>query len=464
MERIRIRELQTGKVYPKPLFSSSGQMLLNAGTALTDAHLKTIQRFGELEVFLADSVADLKDVGLVEAIDASKLKVGATAAEGVLTGNGRVLVEAGEAIEPHHLDALKQTVGAFVSKQKQEQRRERMLASDALVEQLEKEIPGLKMHVTPEPPNTALAWLKPAPAHEWLEPAKLTQWRGAKVESLKQCYARVEAGVPVLLGELTPIVDALADKLIAHPTRFTQLALLCPRNDDYLPDHAFTVTVLAMAAATQLKWPLAAVKDVGLAGLVYDLGMLLVPERIRAGTEKLADVDRARVQRHPIFSLSMIQGIQTIPPIIQLAALQHHERENGTGYPRGRRRDNVCDYARVLAVADSFAAATQHRTYRKPKLPYIAMEETLRSTTNMALWKPAVRALLEAAGLFPVGSYVKLSNGKNAHVLASNPKQLDRPTIQPLDESGKPTGEAVDLATKKPGELSVVRPLATSTG
>jgi HD-GYP domain-containing protein (c-di-GMP phosphodiesterase class II) len=206
------------------------------------------------------------------------------------------------------------------------------------------------------------------------------------------------------------------------------------------------------------------VKDVGLAGLVYDLGMLLVPERIRAGTEKLADVDRARVQRHPIFSLSMIQSIQTVPPIIQLAALQHHERENGTGYPRGTRRDNVCDYARVLAVADSFAAATQHRTYRKPKLPYIAMEETLRSTTNMALWKPAVRALLEAAGLFPVGSYVKLSNGRNAHVLASNPKQLDRPTIQPLDETGKPTGDAVDLASKKPGELSVVRPLATSTG
>jgi hypothetical protein len=92
------------------------------------------------------------------------------------------------------------------------------------------------------------------------------------------------------------------------------------------------------------------------------------------------------------------------------------------------------------------------------------MEETLRSTTNMALWKPAVRALLEAAGLFPVGSYVKLSNGKNAHVIASNPKQLDRPTVQLLDEAGKPGADTIDLATKKPGELSVVRPLATATG
>src|SRR5690606_179551 len=143
---------------------------------------------------------------------------------------------------------------------------------------------------------------------------------------------------------------------------------------------------------------------------------------------------------------------------------QHHERENGGGYPRGTRREQVCDYARVLAVADSFAAATEPRSYRKPKLPYIAMEETLRSTATMVFWKPAARALVQAAGLFPVGSYVKLSDGCNAHVIAANSKALDRPAVQPLDADGNDKGDPIDLAELDKKALSVVRPISGSLG
>src|SRR5690606_12507304 len=121
----------------------------------------------------------------------------------------------------------------------------------------------------------------------------------------------------------------------------------------------------------QLKWSRQDIKQLGLAGLVFDLGMLLVPERIRTGACELTDIDRSRVQRHSIFSLSMLQVIETVDPIIQLTALQHHERENGSGYPRAARRESVCDYARVIAVADSFAATTEPRHYRRPKLPYV---------------------------------------------------------------------------------------------
>src|SRR5690606_28994567 len=163
----------------------------------------------------------------------------------------------------------------------------------------------------------------------------------------------------------------------------------------------------------------------------YDLGMLLVPERIRTGAQQLTEIDRGRVQRHPVFTLAMLEMVEGVPLIVRVASYQHHERENGSGYPRGARREQGCAYARVLAVADSFAAATEPRSYRKPKLPYIAMEETLRSTATMVFWKPASRALVQAAGLFPVGSYVKLSDSSNAHVIAANAKALDRPTVQP---------------------------------
>lgn len=467
MEKIRIKDLQEGTAYPQTIFSLTGQKLLNQGVILTARHVAAMRQFGGLEVVLAADVGELVKAGLVAKLDSSKLAVGQKTKSNVITRTGQVLVESGDEVEEHHLDALKAGGGAFVSKdndrrdKQQAQRRERILLADSLIEDLEQQVPGMSLRVQQ---LETCDWVKPKDASDWPKPDALTQWRDKAVEQLRDFYARVEAGLPLKMTQFKPLVDGLIEKLTHHPTRFTQLALLCPRREDYLPDHAYTVTVLSMAIALQLKWPLEAVRRVGEAGIVYDLGMLLVPERIRSGGCELSDIDRSRVQRHPVFSLAMMQGIEGVEPIVQLAALQHHERENGTGYPRGARKDALCDYARVLSVADSFAATTEPRHYRKPKLPYIAMEETIRSTSANAFWKPAVRALLQAAGLFPVGSYVKLSTGQNAHVVASNPTQLDRPTVQVLTAEGTPTDTILDLATLPKSEVSVARPLNSATG
>jgi len=84
------------------------------------------------------------------------------------------------------------------------------------------------------------------------------------------------------------------------------LVLLCPRREDYLPDHGYTVAVLAMTTASQLRCPTDNIFEIGLAGLVFDRGMLLVPKRGRTVAAELTESNRARVQRHPIFALSML--------------------------------------------------------------------------------------------------------------------------------------------------------------
>jgi HD-GYP domain-containing protein (c-di-GMP phosphodiesterase class II) len=425
--------------------------------------VQALQRCGENEVFAAKDLDELVEAGVVQSFDRSQLQVGKRSDRGVMTKAGRIVLEPGQEVEAHHLDALAaggeaySTDGAMAS----HERRERILLADTLVEELMQEIKFLELRVEP---SSDQSWIKPQPSETWPGLEKLTELRASDVDRLRICYAHIEAGMNVSVNEFKEIVSGLLDRLAGYSTRFTQLALLCPRRQDYLPDHAYTVTVLAMAIGQQLKWSRHDIAQLGLAGLVFDLGMLLVPERIRTGACELTDIDRSRVQRHSIFSLAMLQEIQTVEPVIQLTALQHHERENGSGYPRGIRRDATCDYARVLAVADSFAATTEPRHYRRPKLPYVAMEETLRSTSAMTLWKPAVKALLQAAGLFPVGSYVKLSDGSNAHVLASNPTRLDRPLVQLVDIDGGPKGEPVDLAQIPNDTLSVTRPIASATG
>ncbi len=403
MEHIDISTLRVGQVFDRSIFSLNGQKLLNAGVPLKLEHLHAFRAIGDKEVLLAASLEELVSAGIISRLDGSALKVGQTAREGVMTAGGQMLLDPNDEIEPHHLDALAAGGGALVSKtQAQLQWRERILMGDALVKALEEQIPSLKLRVMPEANSD---WIKPVDSKDWPEVEQLTHWRNDQVEKLRDYYARIEAGLPIPLDRFNALVDDLQVHLAQHPTRFTQLALLCQRREDYLPDHAYTVTVLAMGIATRLGWPLHDVRQMGLAGLLFDLGMLLIAQRIRTSAAELSESDRGRVQRHPIFSLAMLQMVEGVPPIIQLAALQHHERENGTGYPCGTRRDAVCDYAKVLAVADSFAATTEPRHYRKPKLPYIAMEETLYvSTTSMAFWKPARCAgCCKRRGIFPWG-------------------------------------------------------------
>lgn len=462
MQRIRVSSLRAGQAFDKSLFYSTGQKMLGANVTLSARHIEAIQRCGEVELLLAEDVQELVEAGLLDRFDGSRLSIGQTLRQEVITSTGRVLLEAGQEVEEHHLDALAAAGGALMPKKPTaSERRERILAADTLVEALDQKTRGLDLRVRPASSND---WIQPRDAAEWPSAVDLTTLRNAAVARLRDLYARIEAGLAVEVEAFDPMIDDLVQRLSQHPTRFTQIALQCPRKEDYLPDHAYTSAVLAMATAAQLNWPLPDVRRAGLAGLLFDLGMLLVPERIRVGANSLTDIDRSRVHRHPVFSLAMLETVERTETIIKLAAVQHHERENGSGYPRGLRRDAICDLARLMAVTDSFAATTEPRHYRRPKLPYVAMEELLRSTSTLWFWKPAVRALLQATGLFPVGSFLKLSDGRGARVVAANPTRVDRPTVQPVDMTGKDVGGMVDLAAPECAELTIVRPMSGPTG
>ncbi len=170
------------------------------------------------------------------------------------------------------------------------------------------------------------------------------------------------------------------------------------------------------------------------------------------------------MRRHPIFSELLLRDAPWVAQAVRDAAVQHHEREDASGYPLGLNRHQIGDLARVLAVADCFAAATTSRPWRAPKLAYMAMEELQQAAARRRLWQPAVHALIQAVGLFPVGSYVRLSDGKHARVVAANPHAVDRPVVLRLADATHGEGELVDLASLSPEALNVVRPLYSAAG
>ncbi len=460
MQRIRVSHLRPGQRYDTPIFSAWGQKLLSAGVELTERHITALRRSSTSQIILARDVAELEREGVVRPLETGRLRRGDRFKGNLVTRAGQVLLEAGEEIEPHHLDAARASGGVYeVEVQPAEPShtaRDRLVTAEAIQAELEKKTQGLDLRVASHGPGY---WKPVSPEKPWLAVDELEAFRAAHVATIRRLYARVEAGLSAPIECLDPIIHDLLDLVRQHPNHFSQLALLLRHPDDYVPDHVYTVTVLAMATAMGLQWSRGRLEELAQAALLYDVGMLNVPARIREGGGELSEDDRERIRKHPLFSVHLLESVRVTPPLILLAASQHHEREDGSGYPRGDGGQRLCDHARVLAAVDTFAAATQRRGYREAKLPHTAMKELLQAAKEGAIWKDAARALVQAVGLFPIGSHVELSDGRAARVLAANPAACDRPVVKPLNDQSI-RGDTIDLADRKHQHLRIVSAVA----
>ncbi len=297
-------------------------------------------------------------------------------------------------------------------------------------------------------------------------PDALARLRAEHVAQARHALVRLATGRDRTVAAAQTIVAAQMDVMLACPGRFAGIALGAARDPDYLPDQAVSTAALSIAIAAHLGWPEADVRRAGLAGLLCDLGMLRVPEAVRAGDAPLGEFEINRVRRHTALTVAMLSACADADELVLHACYQHHEREDGSGYPTGARGARIGDLARVVAVADSFSAAVAPRPYRLfVKRPYEAMTEMIRLASSGKLDRSTVRALVGAAGLFPVGSWVRLSTNDKGLVLAANPAQPSRPIVfvparpewSPVAELGP--GMTVDLAECEPWEASIVQPL-----
>ena len=431
MQKIKVSEIQQGRRFDQALFNPQGKMLLAAGVDVTPAQLKILRAQPLPELLLAESMDEL-------------------IAEGVVAAPANYKPPRPSAESERLSEDETQTIN---------RRRDLIKIAEPAALELEEGAAGITTSVTPQ---AQTIWAdQPESAEDWSDTAGLEKKRDKITKQIAGWLDALDAGEVVAIDDINETVGELYDDLLNHRRRFAQLALLVKRRENYLPGHAFCVSVLAMATAAQLKWGEADIRALGAVAMVYDAGMVLVPDRVRSGSVELSELDRNRIHRHPAYSVAMLRKVKGMSQVQRLAALQHHERENAMGYPRGMRGDRMCDYARVLGVADVYAAASSPRSYSKAKLPYTTMEEIIRSAAAGTFCRATVRAMVAAAGLFPVGSYVTLSNHQLGHVLACNPQRLDRPLVRLVDEAGEPTADApIDLSDAAHEKLAVVKPAA----
>ncbi len=221
--------------------------------------------------------------------------------------------------------------------------------------------------------------------------------------------------------------------------------------DDYTFTHCVNVCIFSVVLGQKLGLPKLDLYELGVGGLLHDIGKMRVDESITKKPGSLTEAELRAIQEHPtegLLALFNMHGFGEVPYRAMLTAYEHHMKTDLTGYPRSKRPRAPGLFSRIVAVADAFDAATSVRCYQAlPKRPEDALEE-MRDNEKRGLDPLLVKALINVTGIYPVGTLVFLDTFELAVVTAANPdrEKLHQPVVKVIyDARGVPLAEPVTV-------------------
>jgi HD-GYP domain-containing protein (c-di-GMP phosphodiesterase class II) len=267
----------------------------------------------------------------------------------------------------------------------------------------------------------------------------LADQKQATIDSLEDMMRKAVRGQMVSSTLVTQIAAQYLGRMVMDADCVLSVAMEAAR-DPVLAEHCLKMATLGMAVGVEVGLDEDNCKRIFLAGLIHDWGMAKVPTELRNAPRMLTEYELFQIRKHPLHTLEMLEHMPRVPPMIPMIVYQVHERPNGTGYPRRRRGEQIHPFARILAVADMYAALTEDRPHRKRLMPYAAMECLIHLAKTRDVDGEMVRALLHTLSLFPIGSFVTLDDGSVARVLRRNGDKYTTPIVQVVQD---PLGAAV---------------------
>lgn len=241
------------------------------------------------------------------------------------------------------------------------------------------------------------------------------------------------------------VVDALRESIVRNPDAALLLARL-RTTGQVLYDSAINNSVRLLAFGRHLGLPRKELSFLGLGGLLMDIGKLQLPKEIQAKNGfSLNSSDCKLVKQHVSYGEAIIARSKDIPEEVYKIVAQHHERENGNGYPRGLYANQLHVYSRMAAIVDCYEELIVERFGIPAARPFLALKE-LRDNSNRGLNSTLVEQFAQCIGIFPVGSLVELNTGEVAIVLSHNRTQRFLPQIMTiLDAKKQPYAKPLTL-------------------
>jgi putative nucleotidyltransferase with HDIG domain len=229
-------------------------------------------------------------------------------------------------------------------------------------------------------------------------------------QAVASMFREARMGNAVSTAEAMPVVEEIAASVMRNPGALIGLVRL-KSVDDYTYMHSVAVCALMIALARQLGRPDAETRELGMAGLLHDIGKMAIAAEILQKPGKLTDAEFTTIKTHPQAGLEMLEHAEGISALVRDVCLHHHEKMDGSGYPEGLAGAQISLPARMGAVCDVYDAITSDRPYKRGWCPAEALQK-------MSTWTPAhldpdvFQAFVRSIGIYPVGTLVQLSSGR----------------------------------------------------
>lgn len=237
--------------------------------------------------------------------------------------------------------------------------------------------------------------------------------------------------------QIKECVSRLTDSVVRNPDAMLLVARLREKSME-AHARALQVSVYLLVFGRFLQLARQELELLGLLGLLQDIGKTRLSAQLLACTSPLSNEESELAKRHVEYSAEILRGAPGIDPRLPDLALLHHERQDGTGYPRGLKGDEIGLYGSMAAIADTFDALTALRPYAEPLTPSSALSY-LYKERGLGFHAELVEQFIQCIGVFPVGSVVELNTGEIGLVITQNLLRRLKPRVMVvLDARGEP--------------------------
>lgn len=242
-------------------------------------------------------------------------------------------------------------------------------------------------------------------------------------------------------------VGDMIDSILSQPDVVLNMSTIRSQKS-FLYQHAVDVTVIALMVAQRLRFTKEELQELGVGCILHDIGLTVIPEKITQKPGRLTFQEYNIIKEHPTYGYTILRENPSIAPTSTHIAYQHHERQDGLGYPRALKGNNLLPmktltpekgfmhrYAEIAAIADTYDAMASPRPYMKPKTPEEIIKQLIVAAGTQ-LNRAIVDVLIGLIPIFPVGSFVLVKEAKSMQLIGCKgvvaqvrKGYLDKPTV-----------------------------------
>ncbi len=287
--------------------------------------------------------------------------------------------------------------------------------------------------------------------------------RDDAIHAVESIFEGVKTGDVINQPKLQQTVEALLNQVLSEGAVMVDAILIQNLRtfDKALYGHVVDVAVLSIMVGIQLDLDEESLLHVALGGLLHDVGHVRIPRNILRRRHNLFVEDEAVFKRHVELGLAVLESCPTIPPAVQRVVTEHHERQDGSGYPNRLEGNGIALVSEVVGFVDHFDSLVSPWG-PPPCLPTaMAIRKLYQEAQSGTVRTKPVEALIRCLGVYPIGSFVSLSTGERAIVLKPNTNAPLKPTVKIIfDSLGKrcamPMVEDLSMPHSSTGEREVL--------